>query len=163
MASWPMLNTSSNYLICMFHLVRWVHCSGEDPPPPGAVSGGVDPDGDRLYVGRAYHAGCQLPAKVVPCKEYAYVTNAGQVVRKNFFEVLCGGSVSWVRPENSSVIPPRAVVGGLTSTGEVLYIGRGYSPANQMIGKIFPREQTLYIAYEGWEYSTKHYEFLVES
>uniref|UniRef100_A0A182IVV7 DUF3421 domain-containing protein n=1 Tax=Anopheles atroparvus TaxID=41427 RepID=A0A182IVV7_ANOAO len=142
--------------------LRWVHCTGRDALPAGAVLAGEDPDGDLLYVGRAYHDDNQLPAKVGPGKGFAVVSNAGQVVRKESFEVLCCGKVSWVRPEHGSVIPPKAIIGGRTSTGEALYIGRGYSPVKLMMGKIVPREQTLYIAYGGWEYPTTQYEYLVE-
>jgi len=41
----------------------WVASSGRNIVP-GTVIGGHDSDGDQIYVGRAFHEGDLLPAKV---------------------------------------------------------------------------------------------------
>lgn len=41
----------------------WIASSGRGIVP-GTVVGGHDADGDQIYVGRAYHEGDLLPAKV---------------------------------------------------------------------------------------------------
>lgn len=38
-----------------------------------ALVGGKDSDGSKIYVGRAFHAGLYLPAKIIPSKQSCYV------------------------------------------------------------------------------------------
>lgn len=38
-----------------------------------AIAGGRDSDGSIIYVGRAFHNGVFLPAKVIPSKNACYV------------------------------------------------------------------------------------------
>lgn len=66
---------------------KWVHRSAGQPLPPTAVSGGRDIDGAQIYVGRAFHEGDMIPAKVIPEKDVAYVAHAGQEHAKHTFEV----------------------------------------------------------------------------
>lgn len=39
-----------------------------------ALQGGKDSDGSMIYVGRAFHNGVYLPAKVIPSKNACYVS-----------------------------------------------------------------------------------------
>lgn len=55
--------------------------------PENAVVGGRDSDGSTIYVGRAYHEGDMLPAKVIPDKNVAYVCHNGEEHPKDEFEV----------------------------------------------------------------------------
>lgn len=139
----------------------WQHCSAHAPLPPGAILAGHDTDSSPIYVGRAYHEGDQLPAKVLPGKQIAYVCHNGQEIPKHTFEVLCGGNVSWV-PSGFGSVPPTAVFGGRTSSGEALYIGRAHHMGSLTPGKVHPSHQTLYIPYGGSEIPIKSYEVLVE-
>lgn len=41
--------------------------------PETAVAGGRDSDGTTIYVGRAFHNGDMIPAKIIPEKNAAYV------------------------------------------------------------------------------------------
>ena len=66
---------------------RWVHKYPGAPMPPHAVQGGHDIDGSPIFVGRAYHNGDMVPAKVVPTHDVAYVSFGGQEVPKSEFEV----------------------------------------------------------------------------
>lgn len=51
------------------------------------VTGGRDCDGSTIYVGRAFHDGDMLPAKVIPDKGVAYVCHGGEEHPKDEFEV----------------------------------------------------------------------------
>ncbi|ETN61198.1 hypothetical protein AND_007147 [Anopheles darlingi] len=139
----------------------WQHCSAHAPVPPGAILAGNDSDGSPIYVGRAYHEGDQLPAKVLPTKQIAYVSHNGMEIPKHSFEVLCNGNVSWV-PTGFGSVPPNAVLAGRTSSGEALYVGRAHYMGALTPGKIHPSHQTLYIPYGGSEIPIKNYEALVE-
>lgn len=55
--------------------------------PPTAVHGGVDQDGTQIYVGRAFHEGDWVPAKVIPEKDVAYIAYGGKEHAKSEFEV----------------------------------------------------------------------------
>lgn len=55
------------------------------------VMGGSDCDGSPIYVGRAYHNGDLIPAKVIPNKRVAYISWGGKEIQihncevRNFF------------------------------------------------------------------------------
>jgi len=51
------------------------------------VAGGRDSDGSTIYVGRAFHEGDMLPAKVIPDKGVAYVCHNGEEHPKDNYEV----------------------------------------------------------------------------
>jgi len=55
--------------------------------PANAVKAGVDKDGGDVYVGRAFHQGEVLPAKVVPNQNVAFVAYGGEEHTKHDFEV----------------------------------------------------------------------------
>lgn len=63
----------------------WCQSSGEIPP--GAVKAGVDKDGGDVFVGRAFHQGEVIPAKVVPNQNIAFVAWNGEEHPKEEFEV----------------------------------------------------------------------------
>lgn len=55
--------------------------------PENAVVGGRDSDGCKIYVGRAFHDGDMLPAKVIPDQNVAYVCHSGEEHAKHDYEV----------------------------------------------------------------------------
>lgn len=57
------------------------------PVPFKAIRGGHDVDGSPIYVGRAFHNGDSIPAKVIPNKNAAYIAWGGQeiMVRNDHF------------------------------------------------------------------------------
>lgn len=140
----------------------WQHATAHGPLPDGAVHAGHDADGSPLYIGRAYHEGDQLPAKVIPSKQVAYVAYNGQEIPKHQYEVLCGGNTTWVSSSHGNV-PPNAVLGGRTSTGEPLYIGRTSFSGSLTPGKVHPSHGSLYIPFGGSEIPFKSYELLIEN
>lgn len=55
--------------------------------PAGAVVAGKDTDGSKLYVGRAFHEGDLIPAKVAPAHGGAFVPYGGGEHSKFEYEV----------------------------------------------------------------------------
>ncbi|KRT80670.1 hypothetical protein AMK59_5193, partial [Oryctes borbonicus] len=88
-----------------------------------SVHGGIDQDGTQIYVGRAFHAGDWIPAKVIPEKNVAYVAYDGKEIAVYQYQVLCEQRFDW-QPCSGGNVPPHAVVGGRTADGELLYVGR---------------------------------------
>lgn len=58
-------------------------------------------------------------------------------------------------------IPPNAVIGGETCTGEKIYIGRAKHDSELVLGKIQPSQKCLCYIYNEIEFSTRKYEILV--
>lgn len=143
-------------------LAQWISCSSSNEAPPGAIFAGNDADGTEIYVGRALYQGEQIPAKVIPSKNIGYVPWGGQEIPVHEFEVLCNGNVEWVQSSNGMVLP-NAVPGGVSSSGEVLYIGRGWWHGALTPGKIQPSHGSLYIPFGGMEVAVKEYEILIEN
>lgn len=124
--------------------------------------GGTDVDGSPLFIGRSFHEGDTIPAKVVPAQRIAYIAYGGQEIIKDHYEVLCGGNLSWVESGHGAV-PPNAVPAGTTSAGEMLYIGRTPFQGTITPGKVHPSNGCLYIPFNGDEIAIKTYEILVEN
>jgi len=142
----------------------WVPATPFGPLPDGAILAGNDIDGSSIYVGKSYHEGDLLPAKVIrtPNKNVAYVCYNGMEIEKHQFEVLCNGNVSWI-PSGHGSVPHNAVVGGNTSSGETLYIGRTHHMGSLTPGKVHPSHGSLYIPFGGQEVIHKSYEILTEN
>ncbi|XP_055859197.1 natterin-1-like isoform X2 [Episyrphus balteatus] len=137
----------------------WVPSAPGAPLPALAVVGGHDCDGTPIFVGRSYHEGDNLPAKVVPSKYTAYVCWGGREITKNHYEVLVGNNYCWI-PCAAGQVPPNAVLAGNTVTGEPLFIGRGYWEGSLTVGKIHPSHHCLYIPFGGAEHRLDCYEVL---
>lgn len=131
------------------------------PLPHDAVVAGHDVDGSQIYVGRAFHEGDQIPAKVIPSKQVAYICYNGQEIPKHQYEVFCLASPNWV-PSSHGAVPPNAVVAGRTSSGEPLYVGRTFYQGSLTPGKVHPSHGNLYIPFNGAEIPFKNYDVLVE-
>jgi len=138
----------------------WIDWSAQRMVPPTAVHGGVDKDGAQIYVGRAYHEGDWIPAKVIPDRHVAYVAYGGGEHAKDSFQLLCEQRFDWV-PTSGTNIPPGAVEGGRTENGEPLYVGRVWHDGAHTVGKVHPSHGTCYIPYAMQEMGFPDYEILV--
>lgn len=67
--------------------MNWLSSNSYSGVPPNAVVAGNDIDGATIYVGRAYHEGDLIPAKVIPSKQVAYIAHAGEEIAKHEFHV----------------------------------------------------------------------------
>lgn len=123
--------------------------------------GGNDEDGAMIYVGRAEHEGDMLVCKVVPSKQIGYISQRGEALPKDIFEMLCGEHLKWVKCYDH-VIPESAVLCGRTALDQPVYIGRGHYEGHLIIGKISSVHRALFIAYRGAERRMDSYEILVE-
>jgi len=129
--------------------------------PEGALVGGNDA-GNELYVARGEHSGAIVPGKLVPSHSVAYVAWGGEEHAKEAYEVLVvpAESVSWVATTGANV-PEKAIPGGISEDGEVLYIGRASHEGTVTVGKVQVSHSVLYISYGGAEVSYPEYEILV--
>ncbi|KAK5650040.1 hypothetical protein RI129_001069 [Pyrocoelia pectoralis] len=139
---------------------HWIDWNADRMVPPSAVHGGVDKDGSQIYVGRAYHEGDWIPAKVIPERHIAYVAHGGGEHTKDTFQLLCEQRFDWV-PSSGGSIPMGAVEGGRTDSGEPLYIGRVWHDGAHTVGKVHPSHSCCYIPYDSQEMSFCDYEILV--
>lgn len=130
------------------------------PVPFGAITAGRDIDGSPLYVGRAFHEGEMIPAKVT--RDRAYVAHGGREHSKHEFEVLCGGNYSWIHSGHGAPVPHNAVSTGSSLSGEPLYVGRSHHNGNPTPGKIHLSHASLYLPFDGAEVAYRDYEVLIE-
>lgn len=66
---------------------HWTPSSAHTPLPGDAVFAGHDIDHAPIYVGRAFHDGDHVPAKVIPQKNVAYIAHNGQEHAKYQYDV----------------------------------------------------------------------------
>lgn len=139
--------------------------------PCGAVEGGCDIDGAPLYVGRGCYNGDLIPAKVIPCKNVAYICYEGKEVSLQCCEVLCEQTFSCCadpcqqtfRWDHASYghVPCGAMPVGRTRCGEVLYAARVNICGSLCIGKLQPGHGYCYVPFDGQVKAYSSYEVLV--
>ena len=113
-----------------------------------------------MYVGRAHHSGDLIPGKLLSSTHRCHVPYDGNEFSLEIFEVLVNNNYTWVVSSNGNV-PPNAVPGGQTSSGEALYVGRATHNGLVTPGKVHPSHRCLYLPF-GWkEHSYPNYEVLV--
>jgi hypothetical protein len=137
----------------------WQFVNVNGPFPDNMVRGGIDADGTVIFIGRAFHEGDMIPAKVMPDKNACYISHGGEEIPKEDFEVLRSGSFVW-EFATSGNLPEGAVSCGATSDGELLYIGRALYQGTQTPGKVQVSHGCLYIPFNGEEVSVTEYEVL---
>ncbi|XP_022116328.2 uncharacterized protein LOC110994130 [Pieris rapae] len=132
------------------------HLSGK------AVLGGHEGwDGSPLWVIRAWHNGDLIPGKLSVRHKSASVMYNGKEIPVQNIEVLCSkpDSLRWV-PSSNGIVPPAAIPGGKTVSGEVLYVGRARHQLSITPGKVHPSHNCCYISFGGSEVSHKMYDVL---
>ncbi|XP_044017852.1 natterin-3-like [Aphidius gifuensis] len=139
---------------------KWVKYSGRRNVEPEMIVIGHDLDGSALVIGRAYHHGEILPAKVKPQHGVAYVSYDGVEHTKYDFEIMFPTRFDWVSARDGHV-PSEAVKGGQASNGETLYVGRTIHCGVPCVGKVHPSHGSLFIPYGGKEVRYREYEVLV--
>ncbi|CAG9810071.1 unnamed protein product [Chironomus riparius] len=128
------------------------------------VEVGNDGDGAPMYIARAHHADDLIPGKLLTGSQYSnhcHISYNGQEFSKNSFEVLINTGFSWI-PASDGNVPHHAVVGGRTSSGESLYIGRAPHCGILTPGRIHKLSKCMFLPF-GWkEFSYSSYEVLVK-
>ncbi|KAF9807602.1 hypothetical protein SFRURICE_008815 [Spodoptera frugiperda] len=127
-----------------------------------AVVGGHEGwDGSPLWVIRAWHNGDLIPGKLSVRHNAASVMYAGKEISVQNIEVLCARpeDLRWI-PSSNGNVPPGAIPGGRTSSGETLYVGRARYQLSVTPGKIHPSHNSCYIGFAGQEVAHKMYDVL---
>ncbi|XP_052752843.1 uncharacterized protein LOC128201118 [Galleria mellonella] len=127
-----------------------------------AVVGGHEGwDGSPLWVIRAWHNGDLIPGKLSVRHNAASIMYDGKEVPVQNIEVLCSkpDNLRWVPGSNGSV-PPGAIAGGRTASGETLYVGRARYQLSVTPGKVHPSHYSCYIGFAGAEVAVKMYDVL---
>ncbi|KAF7282147.1 hypothetical protein GWI33_003113 [Rhynchophorus ferrugineus] len=87
----------------------WVDSHSSYGVPSTALRGGHDIDGAEIFVGRAFHEGDWLPAKVIPDKRIAYVAYGGSEHMKHDYQFAAYLQTIW-----NAVLPDMFIgIGGL--------------------------------------------------
>ncbi|CAH1397054.1 unnamed protein product [Nezara viridula] len=142
----------------------WVNMNEEIPTD--AVLGGNDPHNcNRSFIGRIMISGQFVPAKVCPNLRRAYAVVNGSEFSSNQYQVLTSSHAAWRRMTDEDDIPYEAIVGGTTSTGEKIYIGRSFISFEEVLylvpGKVRSSNRRLSMPLFGSVYDKTNYEILV--
>ncbi|KAI5631233.1 hypothetical protein NE865_16052 [Phthorimaea operculella] len=127
-----------------------------------AVVGGHEGwDGSQLWVIRAWHNGDLIPGKFSVRHNAASIMYDGKEIHVQNIEVLIARpeSLKWV-PASNGAVPPGAIAGGRTASGEALYVGRARYQLSVTPGKVHPSHNCCYIAFGGNEVAHKMYDVL---
>ncbi|KAG5671494.1 hypothetical protein PVAND_001688 [Polypedilum vanderplanki] len=68
---------------------------------------------------------------------------------------------NWEHADISKPLPKRAVLGGCTTTGEEIYVGRAMSNGFLVPAKIVPSKSYCFVSHNGKEFSVETFEYLV--
>ncbi|KAK9753733.1 Protein of unknown function (DUF3421) [Popillia japonica] len=139
---------------------KWVPYNCSPHVPPNAVVAGHDCDGSEIYIGKSRFKNDELPCKIIPKRRQAYVAFNSQEHEVKNCEIMVESKLSWQHCDGIR-IPPTAVPGGRTATGETLYIGRAHHSGSLSVGKVHPSHRCLYIPFGGKEVPVKSFEILV--
>ena len=112
-----------------------------------------------MYVGRTFFQGDQIPVKVLPSKQAAYVAHNGQEHLVQNYEVLTGHGFTWIGSGNGHV-PDGAVSSGNLASGEPIYVGRAHYEGSLTVGKVHKSHGVMYLPFAGSEHSVTQYEVL---
>ncbi|CAL8088917.1 unnamed protein product [Calicophoron daubneyi] len=112
------------------------------PDQGGHVPDNAVEAGDEVYIGRMKESGDLIPGKIVPRNDKGYVCFGGKECEHTRYEVLCdtkapGTSRCYEWEEDSDGhVPRRAVVGGVSSSGDPLYVARSRINGERVVGKV---------------------------
>lgn len=114
-----------------------------------------------MYIGRGHHQGDLIPGKVL-INNNCHVPYNGVEHSMSTFEVLINSNYQWA-PSSNGQVPHNAILGGRTSTGEQLYVGRATHCGVMTPGKVHPSHGCIYIPFSWKEHRYTNYEVLVNT
>ena len=166
---------------------NWVTVS-DGHLPPNAIAAGVAPNGEVLYVGRGEHEYDVFPGYIIPSEKCLHICyGSDEHIYSSDYEVLTiedQDGFEWALYSNGEV-PANTLVANYYNleTEEGLYNGRTVTgsdistamtwqkvPINlphgrvantQLLGKIHPSHECLYVPWDGKEYVYRSYEVLI--
>lgn len=127
--------------------------------PRGAVVGGNESNGERLFVCRAAYHGGFHPGKLRAAFKGCYFGAGGGEHMAPSYEVLVGGPGVWVSAHDG-VVPPNAVAGGREGDGERLFLCRAAFEGGVHGGKLRAAFQGCNISYGRKEHTIRQYQVL---
>ncbi|XP_052750095.1 uncharacterized protein LOC128200510 [Galleria mellonella] len=144
-----------------FEWIQATPCDAPELSDRAVVAGYEGYDCSPLWVIRAWHAEDLIPGKLAVAHGAAYVPWGGLENAVQCIEVLCARpeDVQWLEC-SCGTVPPNAIEGGRTSSGEVLYIGRASQQGSLTPGKVQPSHQSMYMSFDGKEIPHHVYEVL---
>ena len=165
--------------------LKWENVT-DGPLPTNALSAGIFPNGEILYVGKGQHKRDEVPGYVVHAeKSFHLCWNSREHCYNEGYKILTmeePDAFEWGTYSDGDV-PSTAIPGGTTKDSEELYIGRTVTnsdvmigktwqgePINlpvarvtntQLVGKIHCSHHCLYVPWDGKEYVYPSYEVLM--
>ncbi|CDI97494.1 protein of unknown function DM9 [Echinococcus multilocularis] len=122
---------------------------------------------DGIFVARAELSGEKIPGKYVQRYQTCYLPHGGKEHEVSFCEILCdttvtcgGACYKWVADSDGDV-PKNAIIAGIASDGEPLYICKAPCQGEMCVGKVHMGHSCAYIPYGGEEKAVERYEVLV--
>ncbi|XP_037887739.1 uncharacterized protein LOC119636465 [Glossina fuscipes] len=132
--------------------------------PQNVVVGGFDANGSAIYVGRCFHKGQHLPAKVLLNQRKAFVSCDGVEYPYDYCELLIGSNDYFWQNVVDHQLPHNVVSAGISQqTGEPILIGRAQYSNAMVVGKVLPSLRCVQITFNGKERDLDHYEILVSN
>lgn len=127
--------------------------------PPNAIVAGNSRNGQPLYICRAQYEGSVYPGTLVGSTQDCSISHDGKEHSLSDYEVLAGGSYSWV-PVYQGEIPFDALLAGMEQ-GKPLYVCRGEVNSEWRPGKIRQSYGGCSVPFAGKEQTAPWYEVLV--
>ncbi|VDP75671.1 unnamed protein product [Echinostoma caproni] len=141
--------------------LSWLPVFPNTSPPSNAIEAQ-----SGIYVIRGREGRDVLPGKWTMRNGCGQIPFDGREKVVNSFEVLCNTSLfqnrqpcTWI-PGSGGQVPPNAIQGGITETGEPLYIARGMVNNEWCVGKVHPSHGVAYFPWNGGEHNLRQYEVL---
>lgn len=132
--------------------------------PHNVVVGGRDANGSVIHVGRCFHEGQHLPAKVLLNQRKAFVSYDGSEHAYDYCELLIGSNDYFWQNVVDHRLPRNVVSVGISQqTGEPILIGRAQYSNAMLVGKVLPSLRCVQVAFNGKERDLSHYEILVNN
>lgn len=142
--------------------LRWVWASNGQVPANAVRTTG--PSGARTYIGRAHFQGSVTPGMVVPERNACVIAWGGNEHAIKIYEVLCSeGSFVQITPKDADALL-MATSGGISESGEPIFIGRAKYKGNWIAGKVQRSHGTLgtcYIPHGGKEVACSEYQVFI--
>lgn len=142
--------------------LRWVWASNGHVPANALRTAG--PGGKRTYIGRAHFQGSVTPGMVVPERSACVIAWGRNEHAIKIYEVLCSGGSFVQITRNDADALLRATSGGISESGEPIFIGRVKYKGRWIAGRVQRSHGPLgmcYIPHGGKEVACTEYQVFI--
>jgi len=123
--------------------------------PPSAVVAGIDPNGNKIYVGRVDYQGKGIfPGQIEKRgnEYFCFIATDRTEHSINTYQIMMktkGSDLDWVEASDGQ-IPNGALQGGVEANGDPVFIARvAVEGSSASIGGVYPRRGVCCVAYKG--------------